>query len=148
MNLNLLINIGSFAILTFLWLGFAAALVFNPALLDNVWYSFRTWPLVVQVSVGLLVLPVALGSGSGNHLGPFGCAYPRSRSGRSDRLYFFPAPDLAFLQGLLTAWAPNWSVSLGLVDFQHKHQSSLCLKSPLEPLNNLFLCLVVVLHDK
>jgi hypothetical protein len=38
-----------------------AALIFNPAILDTVWQSFRGWPLAVQLVVGLLVLPVALG---------------------------------------------------------------------------------------
>ena len=61
MTPNLIINIVSFAILTILWRGFAAALVFNPAILDNVWHSFRGLPFIVQVLVGLLVLPVALG---------------------------------------------------------------------------------------
>jgi hypothetical protein len=59
--MNLIISIGAFAILTLLWLGFAAALIFNPAVLDNVWHLFRGLPLIVQGLVGLLVLPVALG---------------------------------------------------------------------------------------
>ncbi len=62
MNRNL-ISIAAFAILTLAWLAFGAALIFNPAILDAVWQSFRGWPLVVQLVVGLLVLPVALGLG-------------------------------------------------------------------------------------
>jgi hypothetical protein len=58
---NLIINISAFAILTLLWLGFAAAIVFNPASLDSVWYVLRGLPLIVQGVVWLLVLPVALG---------------------------------------------------------------------------------------
>jgi hypothetical protein len=58
---NLIINISAFAILTLLWLGFAAAIVFNPASLDSVWYALRGLPLIVQGVVWLLVLPVALG---------------------------------------------------------------------------------------
>src|SRR6266540_4864502 len=58
---NLIINIVAFAILTLLWLGFAAALVVNPASLDSVWHSLRGLPLIVQGGVWLLVLPVALG---------------------------------------------------------------------------------------
>ena len=59
--MNLLINISAFAILTILWLGFGAALIFNQALLDTVWQFFRGMPFVVQLVIGLLVLPVVLG---------------------------------------------------------------------------------------
>ena len=59
--MNILINIGAFGILTILWLGFAAALVFNQALLDTVWQTLRGLPIVAQAVVWLLVLPVALG---------------------------------------------------------------------------------------
>jgi hypothetical protein len=59
--MNMIINISAFAILTFLWLGFAAALLFNQAILDAVWQSFRGLPFVVQAVIGLLVLPVAAG---------------------------------------------------------------------------------------
>ena len=59
--MNMSINISAFAILTFLWLGFAAALIFNQAILDSVWLSFRGLPFIGQALVGLLVLPVALG---------------------------------------------------------------------------------------
>jgi hypothetical protein len=61
MNSNLIINFAAFAILTLLWLGFGAALVFNRALLDVVWQSFRGLPFLLQIVVGLLVLPVVLG---------------------------------------------------------------------------------------
>jgi hypothetical protein len=56
-----IINILAFAVLTFLWLGFAAALLFDPAMLDTTWQAFRDWPLILQLVVGLLVLPVVLG---------------------------------------------------------------------------------------
>ena len=59
--MNMLINIGAFAILTLLWLGFAAALIFNQAILDTVWQSLRALPFVVQAVIWLLVLPVAVG---------------------------------------------------------------------------------------
>jgi hypothetical protein len=45
--MNMIINIGAFVILSVLWLGFAAALIFNQAILDNVWTAFRRyreWP--------------------------------------------------------------------------------------------------------
>ncbi len=58
---NRAINIFAFTILTILWIAFAAALFFNREVLDSVWQSFRSWPLVIQIVVGLLVLPVALG---------------------------------------------------------------------------------------
>jgi len=58
---NRVINIFAFTVLTLLWIAFAAALLFNREMLDSVWQSFRSWPLVIQIIVGLLVLPVALG---------------------------------------------------------------------------------------
>ena len=59
--MNMIINIGAFGILTLLWLGFAAALLFNQALLDSVWTSFRGLPWIVQGVVCILVLPVTAG---------------------------------------------------------------------------------------
>ena len=56
-----IINIFAFAVLTLLWLGFAAALLFNRDMLDIAWQAFRSWPMVVQLVVGLLILPVILG---------------------------------------------------------------------------------------
>lgn len=61
MSTNLIISIGSFAILALLWLGFAAALVFNQSILDSIWHALRGLPVVIQIVVWLLVLPVALG---------------------------------------------------------------------------------------
>jgi hypothetical protein len=56
-----IINIVAFAVLTLLWLGFGAALLFNRGLLDTVWQSFHSWPLFIQLIAGLLVLPVVAG---------------------------------------------------------------------------------------
>jgi hypothetical protein len=56
-----IVSILAFSVLTFLWLGFGAALLFNWGLLDNVWQSFRSWPIMIQFVAGLLVLPVVLG---------------------------------------------------------------------------------------
>ena len=56
-----IINIFAFTVLTLLWLAFIAALLFNQEILDTTWQSFRSWPLVVQIPVGLLVLPVIAG---------------------------------------------------------------------------------------
>ncbi len=58
---NRLINVAAFAILTVLWLAFGAALIFNREFLDAAWQAFRAWPLVLQVIVGLLVLPLTIG---------------------------------------------------------------------------------------
>jgi hypothetical protein len=60
-KMNMMINIGAFAILTLLWLGFAAALVFNQAILDTAWQTLRSLPIVLQLLVWLLVLPVTAG---------------------------------------------------------------------------------------
>ena len=59
--MNMIINIGAFAILAILWLGFGVALVFNHALLDTAWQTLRGLPFIVQAVVWLLVLPVAAG---------------------------------------------------------------------------------------
>jgi hypothetical protein len=59
--MNMIINIAAFAVLALMWLAFGIALIFNQAMLDTVWQSFRGWPLAVQLVVGLLVLPVTLG---------------------------------------------------------------------------------------
>ena len=59
--MNMIINIGAFAILSVLWLGFGAALVFNQAILDTLWQTLRGMPLMIQGVVWLLVLPVAAG---------------------------------------------------------------------------------------
>ena len=56
-----IINIVAFTVLTLLWIGFAAALLFKRDLLDTTWQAFRSWPLILQLVVGLLVLPVVLG---------------------------------------------------------------------------------------
>jgi hypothetical protein len=56
-----IINITAFAVLTLLWLGFGAALLFNRGLLDTVWQSFRSLPIFIQLVAGLLVLPVVAG---------------------------------------------------------------------------------------
>lgn len=58
---NRVINYAAFAILTLLWLGFIAALIFNRDILDNVWQSFLGWPLILKLVVGLFTLPVVLG---------------------------------------------------------------------------------------
>jgi hypothetical protein len=61
MNTDLLISIFAFTILTLLWIGFGAALLFDRELLDKTWRLFRSWNILLQLFVGLLVLPVVLG---------------------------------------------------------------------------------------
>jgi hypothetical protein len=61
MSPNILINFGSFAILTILWLGFGAALLFNSALLDSTWQLYRGLPMIAQIGLGLLLLPLVAG---------------------------------------------------------------------------------------
>ena len=61
LKMNMIINFGAFAILTILWLGFAAALIFNQAMLDTAWQMLRGLPFVIQAVVWLLILPVAAG---------------------------------------------------------------------------------------
>ena len=58
---NRIINIFAFAVLTLLWLAFAAALLFNRDLLDSAWQSFRSWSLILQALVALMALPVVVG---------------------------------------------------------------------------------------
>lgn len=59
--MNMIINISAFAILSILWLGFGAALIFNQALLDSIWQFFRGMPFAFQAVIGLLVLPLLAG---------------------------------------------------------------------------------------
>lgn len=59
--MNTLISYSAFGILTLLWLAFGAALLFNQAALNSIWQAFRGMPVVLQVVVGFLVLPVVLG---------------------------------------------------------------------------------------
>lgn len=60
MNTDLLINIIAFTVLTLLWLGFGATLFLNRELLNRAWRLFRSWNILIQLFVALLVLPVVL----------------------------------------------------------------------------------------
>jgi hypothetical protein len=60
-KMNIIINLGAFAILTILWLGFAAALIFNQSMLDAAWQMLRGLPFIAQAVVWLLILPLAAG---------------------------------------------------------------------------------------
>lgn len=61
MNTDLFISIIAFTVLTLLWLGFGIALLLNREFLDRVWRLFRSWTILIQLFVALLVLPVVLG---------------------------------------------------------------------------------------
>jgi hypothetical protein len=61
MNTDLLISATAFVVLGLLWLAFAGALAFHREVLDAAWHRFRGWPLLIQLAVALLVLPVVMG---------------------------------------------------------------------------------------
>ena len=61
MNTDLFISISAFTVLTLLWLGFGIALLLNREFLDRVWRLFRSWNILLQLFVALLILPVVLG---------------------------------------------------------------------------------------
>lgn len=61
MNTDVLINILAFTILTLLWLGFGAAMLFDRERLPKAWRLFRGWNLFLQLFMALLALPVVLG---------------------------------------------------------------------------------------
>lgn len=50
-----------FGILLLLWIGFTLALLFNQSLLDTAWHWLGDLPLVLQIVVWILVLPLAVG---------------------------------------------------------------------------------------
>jgi hypothetical protein len=50
-----------FGIFAILWIGFGAALVVSQGSVDQAWQSIRSLPLVIQVLVWLLFLPVMTG---------------------------------------------------------------------------------------
>jgi hypothetical protein len=61
MNTDLIVSIFAFTVLTFLWLGFGIAVLLKPEFLDRAWRLFRSWNILIQLFVALLVLPVILG---------------------------------------------------------------------------------------
>jgi len=61
MNTNMLFNIFVFILFTLLWLAFVAPLLFKREMLNNIWRSIRSLPLLVQLILWLLFLPVILG---------------------------------------------------------------------------------------
>ena len=61
MNTEMLFNIFVFILFTLLWLAFIAALIFRREMLKNTWQRIRSLPLLVQLILWLLFLPVMLG---------------------------------------------------------------------------------------
>ena len=59
--MNQIISITAFGFLAALWLAFGAALFLNRELLGSAWRAFRSLPLLVQLVLALLILPVVLG---------------------------------------------------------------------------------------
>ena len=58
---NKSINLVAFSILSLLWLAFLFILFTNQQLLVSAWQAFAAWPLVFQIVVWLLALPLVLG---------------------------------------------------------------------------------------
>jgi hypothetical protein len=50
-----------FAIFAFIWIVFAAGLIWSQGSIDQAWQSIRDLPLIVQVAVWVLFLPVMVG---------------------------------------------------------------------------------------
>lgn len=59
--MDLIISITAFGILSLLWIGFGAAILFRREALDQGWQSFRKLPLLIQLILALLALPVVVG---------------------------------------------------------------------------------------
>ena len=50
-----------FAIFAVIWIVFAAGLIFSQGSVDQAWQTIRGWPLIVQLVVWVLFLPVMIG---------------------------------------------------------------------------------------
>jgi hypothetical protein len=59
--MEMLFNIFVFTVFTLLWFAFIATLVFKRETLLSIWGSIRELPLLVQLILWLLFLPVMLG---------------------------------------------------------------------------------------
>src|SRR5512146_2078109 len=58
---NKSLNLVAFSLLSLLWLGFLIVLFTNQQLLVSAWQAFAGWPLIFQMVVWLLGLPLVLG---------------------------------------------------------------------------------------
>jgi hypothetical protein len=59
--MEMLINISAFMVLAILWLGFGAAIFIKRDVLDGGWQAFRRLPMLMQLTIGLLALPLVVG---------------------------------------------------------------------------------------
>lgn len=59
--MNMVISVFAVVTLGLLWLGFGLAVLFKQTLLDRAWGFFHGMPVVVQMLIGLLILPGTLG---------------------------------------------------------------------------------------
>jgi hypothetical protein len=50
-----------FAIFAVIWIAFAAGLIFSQGSVDQAWQTVRSLPLIVQIGVWVLFLPVMIG---------------------------------------------------------------------------------------
>jgi hypothetical protein len=50
-----------FAIFAVIWISFGAALIFSQGSVDQAWQTIRTLPLIIQIVVWVLFLPVMIG---------------------------------------------------------------------------------------
>jgi hypothetical protein len=60
MNAEMLFNIFVFILFTLLWLAFIAALIFRREMLKITWQRIRSLPVLIQLILWLLFLPVML----------------------------------------------------------------------------------------
>ena len=90
--MNMIINIGAFAILTLLWVGFAAALIFNQTLLDTAWQMLRGLPgcgLVAYPAGGSRVVDL------GNLLAALAASCIGHWFGMGNDLYLLPSQGIS-----------------------------------------------------
>lgn len=59
--MELMFNVGVFALFAVLWTGFAVALIWGQGSLDQTWQWIQGLPWIVQAVVWLLFLPVVAG---------------------------------------------------------------------------------------
>lgn len=61
MNASMVFNIFVFILFTILWFAFIAVLLFKREMLANLWRSIRGLPILFQLALWLLFLPLMLG---------------------------------------------------------------------------------------
>jgi hypothetical protein len=56
-----ILTIYSLVVFAILWIGLAFTMIFNPALLDQIWNWVRALPLLQEIIVWVLFLPIMVG---------------------------------------------------------------------------------------